>query len=52
MTTTVRVSVRCPICNKLLSRGFEGRWLEVYCGNCKMAVTLDRNPPPVGRVSS
>ena len=33
--------LRCPQCNKLLAKGFEGQRIALYCRACKISVTIE-----------
>jgi phage FluMu protein Com len=47
VVATEIVDIRCPACNKILVRGFEGVRLQTFCKLCKLEFKLARRPAKV-----
>ena len=43
------LDLRCPACNKLLARDFEGK-VALYCVPCRLDVTVSQRPREERRV--
>ena len=44
--------LRCPQCNKLLAKGFEGKRIALYCRACKISVAIEYRVLAVGPLTT